>query len=725
MRDIRNKSGFLFLVPLILFVHSSTAAQTFHCVDVANPNFPSKPTQVCTLHEPNNAQPLTAHPEIRFTLKDEVTVDAGGCAQTGGHGKTWKRYVDPTGDNSDRLYMGLIDIPFITAGLVPIRSIVGKTRVIEDLPHHGVDPCDLYLKLGYSDDHYEDNNYERHDDGTQDQCRGVENAWIRITIKHHNPDDDIPDQKPAAPMDLWWHKIDDNFLPLNPLWGLQELQNAIPNPRALCNDFHNEGDHLQLGGCTTWLPTVDEPDITSNPFYYTICHLPVPPHDGVHGHINWGYGTYTGKVYFEDYQGSVGEDHDYDMGILRDNQEGLTTGNDFGAGGKIALSMEFNGDETIPHMNTPWWQKFYAAVLVDGLTSGDWAQSKRLVDGKQAIAIGLVGIDNQHDAKAEMHPLFGLAIHVKDDPCDDVWAVYARNWGNEGSCSQDIHMLANDNVEFFFPNVGSEAYTINESASDFQRVLSSRYAKLDSNYASTFSTELGNEVLNRRYEPQTINDYWGAKVYDDGVVLNLFLTAPNSRSIVHGEIHLRRSSCTSPQPALEPVAEFNKPDVVTSSAMTTPTEPDDDALLLLTYMTKEQRRRYFEKYIGMLKRDEQRFTVYSVRMNRKDDIVERHSRELTAKEPRTQIPVRSERDIFALENQQQQYAALVYAMKSDQGAQTFLSNAIRSSAPTAARNRSARAEVISEYRDYVRRYNSNFEKLLRGLRHQYQDIFCP
>jgi hypothetical protein len=127
----------------------------------------------------------------------------------------------------------------------------------------------------------------------------------------------------------------------------------------------------------------------------------------------------------------------------------------------------------------------------------------------------------------------------------------------------------------------------------------------------------------------------------------------------------------------------------------------------------------------MLKRDEQRFTVYSVRMNRKDDIVERHSRELTAKEPRTQIPVRSERDIFALENQQQQYAALVYAMKSDQGAQTFLSNAIRSSAPTAARNRSARAEVISEYRDYVRRYNSNFEKLLRGLRHQYQDIFCP
>src|SRR5689334_14130347 len=48
---------------------------------------------------------------IRFQAGDVVTVQAGGCVQTGGSGSTWKRYVDPSGPNSDRLYHGLIYIP--------------------------------------------------------------------------------------------------------------------------------------------------------------------------------------------------------------------------------------------------------------------------------------------------------------------------------------------------------------------------------------------------------------------------------------------------------------------------------------------------------------------------------------------------------------------------------------------------------------------------------------
>lgn len=46
--------------------------------------------------------------EIPLKRGDLVTVDACGCVQTGGTGNTWKLYVAPRGDNSDRLYHGVI-----------------------------------------------------------------------------------------------------------------------------------------------------------------------------------------------------------------------------------------------------------------------------------------------------------------------------------------------------------------------------------------------------------------------------------------------------------------------------------------------------------------------------------------------------------------------------------------------------------------------------------------
>src|SRR6478672_10318005 len=53
--------------------------------------------------------------QILMAPGDIILVSAGGCVQTGGHGKTWKRYVDPQGPNSDRLYHGLIQLPGIHA----------------------------------------------------------------------------------------------------------------------------------------------------------------------------------------------------------------------------------------------------------------------------------------------------------------------------------------------------------------------------------------------------------------------------------------------------------------------------------------------------------------------------------------------------------------------------------------------------------------------------------
>ena len=59
-------------------------------------------------------QPEKNYTKIKFEQGDTVTIEAGGCDQTGGLGKTWKRYVDPQGPNADRLYHGLIEIPGVT-----------------------------------------------------------------------------------------------------------------------------------------------------------------------------------------------------------------------------------------------------------------------------------------------------------------------------------------------------------------------------------------------------------------------------------------------------------------------------------------------------------------------------------------------------------------------------------------------------------------------------------
>ena len=114
-------------------------------------------TVVWSINQPDVTRPDTPYPSISFKQYDEVTVLAGGCVQTGGSGNTWKRYVDPLGDDSDRLYHGKIDIPGLTGGPVRISTLVNRTKQVKGL-REGMDPADLILHLGYED--LPDNNNE-------------------------------------------------------------------------------------------------------------------------------------------------------------------------------------------------------------------------------------------------------------------------------------------------------------------------------------------------------------------------------------------------------------------------------------------------------------------------------------------------------------------------------------------------------------------------------------
>ncbi|GGQ94041.1 hypothetical protein [Deinococcus ruber] len=130
---------------------------------------------VYRIDEPTVNQAVTSYPDIRFQAGDVVSVSAGGCVQTGGRGRTWKRYVDPSGPNSARLYHGLIQLP--GAARVPLQTMIGQMLRVSA----GT------LQLGYQDDGYGDNGYTSHDDGTDNQCRGVENAWVLVVVQHSRP----------------------------------------------------------------------------------------------------------------------------------------------------------------------------------------------------------------------------------------------------------------------------------------------------------------------------------------------------------------------------------------------------------------------------------------------------------------------------------------------------------------------------------------------------------
>jgi hypothetical protein len=147
------------------------------------------------------------YPQIKFGLGDVVTVTAGGAVQTGGSGATWKRYVDPSGPNSNNLYHGLIKVEGVTnafkpslqageEGLIRMQTFMtstkkekGQFRGVLRMPKEAT-PAQLkrlFLQLGYEDDNYSDNGYYSHDDGTGDQAKGVGSAYVIIDIDQHKP----------------------------------------------------------------------------------------------------------------------------------------------------------------------------------------------------------------------------------------------------------------------------------------------------------------------------------------------------------------------------------------------------------------------------------------------------------------------------------------------------------------------------------------------------------
>lgn len=182
--------------------------------------------------------------------------------------------------------------------------------------------------------------------------------------------------------------------------------------------------------CTTQQPLCDLP---SGWFHPAICALGGKCR--IRGHMNWPMAaTYEGILSWD----QQAEDQDYDFFLYPPKQAGLTTASCLRR--KKAFGIEFDSRETIQRIKTDdkefWWTKFRDAVAMS-----DQQFLDELRKGKFAIITGLINLDCEHECTAELHPVWVMAIHLKDDPSDDRWALLARNWGNEGFCSSSQHYL--------------------------------------------------------------------------------------------------------------------------------------------------------------------------------------------------------------------------------------------------------------------------------------------
>src|SRR5580698_2244732 len=132
-RPMSLRAFVLSCIALLLGLNSSALLRAEDQFDVVTQQKNTSSQTVWRITQPDVKQASTNYPQIKFLPGDSVSIDAGGCGQTGGSGKTWNLYVNPSGPNADRLYHGKIWIPGIDSSLTRIQNFPAL-RVAKQIP---------------------------------------------------------------------------------------------------------------------------------------------------------------------------------------------------------------------------------------------------------------------------------------------------------------------------------------------------------------------------------------------------------------------------------------------------------------------------------------------------------------------------------------------------------------------------------------------------------------
>ena len=423
------------------------------------------------IDHPNVSQATTHYPHITFNQGDRIEVHAGGCVRTNGGlaGQRWKQYVNPSVNpqqESDPYFNPQPGNPIlppnlydaIYAGGLYIRGETGNVVIRDEpfdvaislQPHGGFTipgtdsttyPKQFALSLHYYDTDFGDNGYYSHDDGTNDQCKNDGPAWVSVTVVHAKKPIAYSQFGKGKNFDLTWRKdkegIDDNGLPLNPLWSFQiENPGQAPNFQTSCAP--NSVLAMAGAACTSQATSLDR-NTDTNLEFAGYCDTSTAVLDG---HINWQIVTYLGALNFRAWSGTWPDDDDINFGIETAEQAGQTA---LFEGPDTGIGIEFKNSDTAAHYNVPFWKAFEQNATSPGeLISVNGNNPIEFADGEYGVVTGLMGIDGVHGGYSELHPAFAMAILVAWKPTtgggqDETWAFFIRNAGNEGSCASHTH----------------------------------------------------------------------------------------------------------------------------------------------------------------------------------------------------------------------------------------------------------------------------------------------
>lgn len=272
----------------------------------------------------------------------------------------------------------------------------------------------------------------------------------------HPPTDEfelVPQQfSSAAP------QFDPNNLMLNPQWRFQVNNPPKDGKPTGANYPDSLDDKLCTNACFKDCAGPRQPTTMDRPVGCFQCNLAQQRTNREIGHVNWFPATYTGTVCFHN---CSYPDLDFTFSLATKNSAGLTRWNHPNDPDKqqklppeqvpapLAMHIELDSRESINRFKSPIWSDFDALaapweakdVGVPGQNSRDLEGAKRMIQKKRAVVIGLVGLDSAHTVYSELHPVYAMAIEMKDDPADNVWILFARNRGNEGACAVEDHPL--------------------------------------------------------------------------------------------------------------------------------------------------------------------------------------------------------------------------------------------------------------------------------------------
>lgn len=285
---------------------------------------------------------------------------------------------------------------------------------------------------------------------------GNDGVWTALSngAGFANPAFVLPDFGYGGAMDvlLSSDQLDDNGFPRNPIW-----RQPTPDPCQVCPcDEGKTTPQLwnATAGCTIdSLHPNRHTGLGEASYSGIVCAAGGAT--GLNGLMNYFPVEYEGTVSWGGHSNSVYDDDDYYMTISRPDGALQTAGRD-------GVHFEFDSEETVDNWDdtNTWWDDFHHHAV-----DKDDSTASAFVRGKQAIVIGMVALDLEHDDHhSELHPAYAVFVRLPGPtPTHEKVAFFVRNWGNEGFCAPDQEPIPQNTIRVRIRHPWDTGFSISEN----------------------------------------------------------------------------------------------------------------------------------------------------------------------------------------------------------------------------------------------------------------------